>query len=179
MKPSIYSISRFSLIGILFILPCAICLSQNIRSEINEQVWNIQLRAMNNLDSNGFMSTMSKDVIQVSYDRNTIRDYNQFAKQVNDTYRRIKERNLTRNMEFRFLKRIVAGPHAFENGFYKYELTNENSEKTVFYGAFQVVLRKENGTWKVLVDYDADTYNGEPVTAELFNKALAMDAPEK
>jgi hypothetical protein len=47
-------------------------------------------------------------------------------------------------MEFRFLKRIANVNNAFEDGFYKYELINEKREVKVYFGYFQVVLRKEN-----------------------------------
>lgn len=77
-------------------------------------------------------------------------------------------------MEFRFLSRIANGSNAFEDGFYKYELVNEKLEKQVYYGYFQVVLRKETEFWKVLVDYDSDNYNGQPVTKDLFESAKTL-----
>jgi hypothetical protein len=77
-------------------------------------------------------------------------------------------------MEFRFLNRIANDANAFEDGFYKYELTDEKQEKLVFYGYFQVVLRKEKDGWKVLVDYDSENYNGTPATKELFESARTL-----
>ena len=122
---------------------------------------------------------MSADVIQVSYDRKIIRNHEGFIKQAVETYKRITERKAKRNMEFRFLNRIASETMAFEDGFYKYELINEKSERQVFYGYFQVTLRKENGFWKVLVDYDAENYNGIPVTSTSFDAAKSMDTFDK
>lgn len=79
-------------------------------------------------------------------------------------------------MEFRFLNRIADAGTAFEDGFYQYELINEKHEKQVFYGYFQVVLRKEAESWKVLVDYDAEDYQGLPVTKELFENAKTLES---
>lgn len=154
------------------------CFSQNQQAEINTQIWKPQLEAMQTNQADKFISVMSKDVVQVSYDRKVIRNYDEFSKEVISVYNRLKERKLSRNMAFRFLERIAKDGHAFEDGFYKYELVDDKAEKRVFYGYFQVVLRKENDAWKVLVDYNSDNYNGKPVTAEQFDKAKTLDSLE-
>lgn len=153
--------------------------SQSIHKEINNQIWRVQLDAMNANQSDKFMSVMSDDVIQVSYSRQTIRNKEQFHNQASLTYKRLTEKKLSRSMEFRFLNRIANASNAFEDGFYKYELTNEKLDKQVYYGYFQVVLRKEGEAWKVLFDYDADDYNGSPVTKELFENAKTLDSYDK
>jgi hypothetical protein len=150
--------------------------TQNYQSEINNQVWRVQLEGMNTNQAGKFMSVMSEDVVQVSYSRQSIRNKEQFTNQAVSTYKRIVDRKLVRSMEFRFLNRIANETGAFEDGFYKYELVNEKQEKQVFYGYFQVVLRKENGVWKVLVDYDSETYQGAPVTRELFENARTLES---
>jgi ketosteroid isomerase-like protein len=150
--------------------------AQNIQKEINDQVWRVQLDAMNSNQADKFMSVMSDDVIQVSYSRPTITNKEQFHNLARSTYKRIVEKKLKRSMEFRFLKRIADGSNAFEDGFYKYELTDEKLAKQVYYGYFQVVLRREGESWKVLVDYDSDNYSGLPVTKELFENAKTLDS---
>jgi ketosteroid isomerase-like protein len=150
--------------------------SQNIYKEINNQIWRVQLDAMNSNQVDKFMSVMSDDVIQVSYSQQTITNKEQFHNLASLTYKRIVENKLNRNMEFRFLNRIANANSAFEDGFYKYELINEKGEKKVYYGYFQVVLRKEAEFWKVLVDYDSDNYNGLPVTIDLFENARTLDS---
>lgn len=150
--------------------------SQNIHKEINNQIWRVQLAAMNANQADQFISVMSDDVIQVSYSRQTIRNKEQFRNQASLTYKRIAEKKLSRRMEFRFLNRIADTDNAFEDGFYQYELINEKLEKQVFYGYFQVVLRKEAESWKVLVDYDAEDYQGLPVTKELFENAKTLES---
>jgi ketosteroid isomerase-like protein len=155
------------------------CISQNIYKEINNQIWRVQLDAMNSNQVDKFMSVMSDDVIQVSYTRQTIRNKEQFLNQAGLTYKKMIERKINRSMEFRFLNRIANESNAFEDGFYKYELINENLEKQIYYGYFQVVLRKEQGSWKVLMDYDSENYNGSPVIKELFEHAKTLEYYEK
>jgi hypothetical protein len=164
-------------IGILVMLStCSSAVSQNLQQEINEQVWKVQLEAMKENNSAKFMTVMSDEVVQVSYDREVIRDKAGFEKQAAETYTRMKEARLTRNMEFRFLNRIANNMLAFEDGFYKFELINENLEKKVFYGYFQVALRKENNIWKVLVDYDSENYKGVTANEEMFNSAKGLES---
>ncbi|MBL7842396.1 MAG: nuclear transport factor 2 family protein [Cyclobacteriaceae bacterium] len=167
--------------AILFItvMPSGPCFSQNLQREINDQVWRVQLEAMNANQADKFISVMSADVVQISYDRNTIRGKDEFYRQAQATYQRIADRKLTRTMEFRFLSRIATKISAFEDGFYKYEMTNEKLEKQTYYGYFQVVLRKEDEVWKVLVDYDAANYGGTPVTQEMFQGAKPMSDYDK
>lgn len=150
--------------------------SQNIHKEINNQIWRVQLDAMNSNQADKFMSVMSDDVIQVSYSRRTITNKEQFHNLASLTYKRLVDKKLSRSMEFRFLNRIATASNAFEDGFYKYELINEKLDKQVYYGYFQVVLRKETESWKVLVDYDSDNYNGLPVTKDLFENAKTLDS---
>ena len=135
-------------------------LSQNFQSEINEQVWNVQLEAMKNNNVEGFISVMSDEVLQVSYDGSIIRNKEEFQTLAEVTYKRVLEKQWVRDMEFRFLNRIANTSSAFEDGFFRYEILNSKQEKQVFYGYFQVVLRKENGMWKVLLDYDSETFGG-------------------
>lgn len=155
------------------------CISQNIQKDINNQIWRIQLEAMNSNQADKFISVMSDDVVQVSYSRQAIRNKEQFLNLAKITYEKIITKKLNRKMEFRFLKRIANVNNAFEDGFYKYELINEKNEVQVYYGYFQVVLRKEKEFWKVLVDYDSDNYNGLPVTKEMFENANTLDFYEK
>jgi hypothetical protein len=57
----------------------------------------------------------------------------------------------------------VTGGVAYEIGYYK--VTSVKTNKTdYYYGMFNVILRKENGTWKILSD--ADT--GEEVNETKF-----------
>jgi ketosteroid isomerase-like protein len=161
-----------------FVVSVFPCFSQNVQAEINDHVWRKQLKGMNELDSDLFLSVMSRDVVQISYDRKTIRNYEQFSKLAKDSYQRMKEQGLLRTVEFRFLERISNGVFAYENGYVKYEVTNNKGETNIFYGAFQVVLRKEAGVWKVLVDYDSNTYGGAAVTANLFDAAKLLESFE-
>jgi hypothetical protein len=53
---------------------------------------------------------------------------------------------------------------AFEVGYYKTTSTNTvTGEKRTGFGKFHVLLRKENGVWKILMDADAYEKTDEDV----------------
>ena len=81
------------------------------------------------------------------------------------------KRNGSTTFELRFDKRISNGNNAWESGFYKGTFTQEGKAPRSWYGRFYVMLEKENGTWKILVD--ADT--GKEANEENFRKASSME----
>ncbi len=81
-----------------------------------------------------------------------------------------KKQTGERSFELRFDKRISNGAKAWESGYYKGTFTQDGKPPRSWYGRFFVVLTKEGGTWKILVD--ADT--GKEANEENFSKASAM-----
>jgi len=143
----------------------------NLQKEINEQVWKPFIKAFNNHDDEAFSAVHSKEVIRVSQDDNQIIGYAEYFKKVPDSVK-LKWKDWKRNIELRFLQRIASGEKAFEVGYYKSSNTNTvTGEKRTGYGKFHVLLRKENGTWKILMDADANENTDEAV----FSKAMPME----
>jgi len=135
----------------------------NLQKEINEQVWKPFIKAFNNNDNEAFSAVHSKEVVRVSQDDNQIIGYNEYFKKVPDSVK-AKWKDWKRNIELRFLQRIASGDKAFEVGYYKSSSTNTvTGEKRTGYGKFHVLLRKENGTWKILMDADANEKTDEAV----------------
>ena len=59
--------------------------SQEIRQEINTQVWKPFIQAYNNFDTEKFMSVYSRNVIRVPVDQKMIFDYTEYKKNINNT----------------------------------------------------------------------------------------------
>lgn len=136
---------------------CYSSFSQNgdLQKQINEQVWKPFIKAFNNNDNEGFKKVHSRDVIRIIRDDNRVMGYEEYFKPVADS---IKENWATwkRNIELRFIQRIASDGKAFEAGYYKTASTNTSTGETrVSYGKFHVLLRTENGQWKILMDQDA------------------------
>jgi hypothetical protein len=99
----------------------------------------------------------------VSQDVNQILGYDEYFKKIPDS-EKAKWKDWKRNIELRFLQRIASGDKAFEVGYYKTSNINTaTGEKRTGYGKFHVLLRKENGIWKILMDADANEKTDETV----------------
>ena len=133
------------------------CFSQNntLQKQINEQVWKPFIQSFNNRDDNTYEAVHSKDVIRVLQDDNQIFGYKEYFKKVDDSLK-VKWSTWKRSIELRFIQRIAADGKAFEVGFYKTSSVNSSTgEKRTGYGKFHVLLKKEKGVWKILMDADA------------------------
>jgi hypothetical protein len=161
------------LAGILFFFLTDKSVAQaqkSLQIEINQQVWKPFINGFSNNNKEVFRAVHSRDVIRVIQDDNTIWNYDQYFPDQytgpTDTSARYKK-----SIELRFIQRIASVDKAFEAGYYKSTSISPDGTTRTSYGKFNVVLRKENGVWKILVD--ADTSKG--VAADDFNKAEALE----
>lgn len=135
----------------------------NFQKEINEQVWKPFIEAFNNDDDEAFKAVHSKDVTRVIQDDGRLLEYDEYFKKVPDSVK-AKWANWKKNIELRFIQRIASKDRAFEVGHYKSTSTNiVTGEKRSGYGKFHVLLRKENGVWKILMDADANEKTDEAI----------------
>ncbi len=153
------------LVGLLLILLYNSCLSQadSLQRQINNQVWKPFMKSYNDRDDEGFKNLHSKDVVRVSVDDNVIFGYDQYFREVPESVK--KRRGLwKRNLELRFIQRIADNSRAYEVGYFQLVETNTTTnEIRTSYGKFRVVLRKEHGIWKILVDADANEKTDETI----------------
>jgi ketosteroid isomerase-like protein len=162
---------------ILFALSSFLVKAQNDQKDIDEQVWKPFTRAIMSQDVEAFIQVHSKDLIRAERDSKKVVDLTNYQKVMVENWPRWKE-DITKNkiqytFELRFTERISNGTQAFEVGYFKNESFNLSGEKRVSYGKFQVALRKENGTWKILVDSDSN--EGRTITEKDFLAAKPME----
>jgi Domain of unknown function (DUF4440) len=138
--------------------------------EINEQVWKPFITHFISGNQEGFRAVHSKRIIRVEIDRGVLKDYEKYFPPVSPASSPVKK-NTSRMFELRFDKRISDGNRAWETGYYKGTVMQAGKESRSYYGRFFVVLEKEDGTWKILVD--ADT--GKEANEENFNNAFSME----
>ncbi len=138
--------------------------------EINEQVWKPFITSFTSGDKEGFRAVHSKRITRVEIDRNLVMNYEKYFPAIDPNAPPAK-RNGTSTFELRFDKRISNGNNAWESGFYKGTYSLEGKLLRSWYGRFYVILEKENGVWKILVD--ADT--GKDANEENFKNASSME----
>ena len=157
-------------IGLLLLILNIIVEAQvNYQKEINEQVWKPFIETFSNNNQEGFKAVHSKDIIRVMQDDKTIWGYDQyFPAQKTNTGDWSKYK---KSIELRFIQRIAGNDKAFEVGYYNTRTIAPDGKQHSSFGKFHVVLRKENGVWKILVDADS----GKEASEEEFKKAAMME----
>ncbi len=139
--------------------------------EINEQVWKPFIAHLTSGNQEGFRNVHSKRVTRVEIDGKAVLDYEKYFPPIDPNAAPVKK-NSKLLFGLRFDKRISNGTRAWETGYYKGTVMQEGKEPRSYYGRFFVVLEKEDGTWKILVD--ADT--GKDANEANFSKAFSMEA---
>lgn len=143
---------------LLFVLPF-LDSAQNIQQEINEQVWLPFIQAFGDGNTDAFMGVHSKDLIRSGRESKEVLNWDQYyqeTKQGNESRAKSKGRI---SIELRFTERIGNEKQAIDVGVYKTSYTRRDGTIGASYGRFHVVLRKENGKWKILVDTDSSEGN--------------------
>ncbi|SKC78626.1 YybH family protein [Ohtaekwangia koreensis] len=157
----------------LFIVISFAGYSQEIQKQINEQVWEPFITSFSNHDTQGFMSVHSQDLIRTPRDSKTLLSFDQYKKQNTEGDNKALQQKTKRSIELHFLERIANENQAYEVGVYKTTVINAQGESRSFYGKFHVVLRKENGIWKILVD--SDSSEGGTISEKDFNNGKPLE----
>lgn len=155
---------KIVLIGIV-LLYCRFSFSQtgNVQQEINIQVWKPFISAIGKGDNEALSTVHSKEIVRIIQDENRLMGYNEYFQKIPDSLKS-KWSDWRSEIELRFLQRIASADKAFETGYYKTTSTNtKTGEKRIGYGKFHVLLRKENGRWKILMDADANEKTDEAI----------------
>jgi len=149
------------LILFAFIVLAGTVQAQDLQKEINDQVWIPFIRSFGNHDADGFLAVHSRDVIRSSRDGKEIIGWETYLENQRAYSRQSKASGRSHSIELRFIERIAADGRAIETGIYKTSSVDKEGKARAGFGKFLVVLRKEAGIWKILVDTDASEGVGE------------------
>jgi hypothetical protein len=139
--------------------------------EINTEVWKPFIKHFTSGNKKAFRELHSKRITRVLIDDNRVQDHHDYFPKKEESDTLARKQNFSRLFELRFDKRICNGNKAWESGFYKGTVLYPGKPSKVYYGRFFVVLEKEAGAWKIIVD--ADT--GKDATAKNFENARPME----
>ena len=141
--------------------------SLNNLQEINK-VWEKFYEAFDSLDYKPMAEIHSKQVMRIT--GNKIRDYKTYINNYKAMYKEAKENGVSYTISLRFFERINNDSVASERGVYKLTRKVKGKNEQFYYGQFHVLFKKENGVWKILMDYDSNEENsiGEKEYAKAF-----------
>jgi hypothetical protein len=138
---------------------------------INEQVWKPFSEAFSTNDAEKYLALHTADLLRVS--GGAILTKKQYTAEQRRYFAWRKEKNIAIEIGFRLTERIFTRSHASERGIFC-TISNKGTDKEqCYYGKFHVLFRKEQGTWKITMDYDSDEKG--TINAKSFEEAFALD----
>ena len=146
--------------------------SQTRLLEINKDIWEPFSQAYASGDADLYLSLHSPDFIRASRSGEHTTDLHGYSQGVLRSFNRNAIRGGRTTIDFRFFERFASDITASERGIYKYTYYPLNGEPVSGYGQFHVVSRKENGKWKIFMDYDSD--EGGTIDAADFDAGWAV-----
>lgn len=139
--------------------------NSDFSKEIDEQLWKSFVNSYNSRNGEKHIRIHTDDVLRIT--KNGIRKGKEYQDQILKSYGRKGQPK--REIEFKFEHRIHAPNIAYEVGYFK--VTVFRKDKTdEYYGRFSVVLKKEDGLWKIAQDWDIDEINGVKITKADYEK---------
>ncbi len=141
--------------------------AQEIQKEINQTLWKPFKAAFENINGPALNDLYANQVLRVT--PNGIDTENKFKEGNLKRFEDNKNSQTSIQLDFWFDSRHTNSDTSYEVGFYKMQLTNPEGENTI-YGQFHIVLKKEDGAWKITQDWDTTTINGNTITASDFEK---------
>lgn len=144
---------------------------------INRDIWKPFSEGYRTSQPEKYIALHSKDFIRGEGSNKQVKNLTQYAESVRQMFDNVVKDKAKLELNFRFLERIASEQSASERGIYEFIYTNIKGEKQTFYGKFHVFLRKENGVWKILVDYDSNENN--TINAQSFQKGFGLEEFEK
>ena len=150
----------FTSIFMLFCIAMSSQDSSKVVSEINHEIWKPFIEAFGNYDTDAFLAVHSDSLIRINKAGKLIRGRETYEK---NQRKWNSKRNGDRAISFSFQSRFYGENLGFEKGYYKVKYTRPGQEVQFAYGMFEVVLRKEKGQWKILVDSDENVEIDESI----------------
>jgi len=140
---------------------------QSVQEEINRTLWKPFKAAFETLNETALNDLYADEVLRVT--PNGIDTDNQFKAGNIKRFADNRERSTSIQLDFWFDSRHTNADTSYEVGFYRMKLSNQEGENSI-YGQFHIVLKKENGTWRITQDWDTTSINGNTITAADFEK---------
>lgn len=141
--------------------------SAQIQKEIDLNLWKPFKAAFENLDAERLNALYADEVLRVT--PGGIDTENLFKKGNEERLGRHRQTNTSLQLDFWFDSRHTNAGTSYEVGFYRMTLTSSSEVQTI-YGQFHIVLKKEDGTWKIVQDWDTGAILGKELSKQDFDK---------
>jgi ketosteroid isomerase-like protein len=145
----------------------------DLLKQVNRDIWIPFAEAYAAVDAEKYLKLHSAELIRGEGDRGRVLNLTQYSEGVRRSFEGWKKSGAKVGIQFRFLERIVSEESASERGIYQLSAARPGQEARSFYGKFHVFSRKENGVWKILIDYDSN--EKDTIDEKAFQGGAAVD----
>lgn len=154
----------------LFVLQVGFTQKATIHDKINADMYGNFSKAFETLDYKLFASIHSDDMIRISGNGGEIKDVTAYLK---GYQKRWSDPNRKPSpIDFRLFERIYSDDLVSDRGIYRVTYTNDKGDVQYSFGQFHVLLRLENNSWKILIDYDSN--ENKTINQESYTKAFSL-----
>jgi hypothetical protein len=164
---------KLLLIPVFFYLFSFASFGQNELETISKEVWYPFYKAFATNDAAIFAEIHAQDLSRITGNSGTISSYEAYMERSRRSFERKKNNGQTTHISLRFFERSYNDNTACERGVYQTIHNKNKPDEHISYGQFFVLLKKVEGQWKIVLDYDSDE-NGT-IGAEQFHAAHAID----
>ncbi|MCM4164701.1 hypothetical protein DHC50_13945 [Arenibacter sp. A80] len=127
-------------------------LAQSRITELNAY-WDVVKEKVESGDVAGYGETFHEDGILVSDTGKVCYSLDKALKKWTDGLENTKKGITKVTLDFRFSERTGDGTTAFERGIFRYDLLDENGERTERFVHFDALLISKNGKWQLMLEH--------------------------
>jgi ketosteroid isomerase-like protein len=138
-----------------------------LQNEIDKTVWTQFKRAFETIDAEVLNSTYAENVLRVT--PSGIDTQNVFKTSNIERFKLLKERAAIMQLDFWFESRQTNSDTSYEVGFYRIKTSMDGTCST-HYGQIHIVLKKLDGYWKIIQDWDTTHLNGKEIGQDEFER---------
>ena len=146
--------------------------------EINRDIWLPFIEAYSTFNAGKYKSLQTEDFIRVAANNKNLPTPKEYFDGVEEWFGDMKKQGRKLTIAFRFTERIANDKVASERGIFELKAVDASGKELwKDYGKFHVFMRKINGVWKIVVDYDSN--EKETVELPMYLSAFTIDDFEK
>ncbi|MDT7832534.1 hypothetical protein RQM59_09095 [Flavobacteriaceae bacterium S356] len=131
-------------------------IDEQIIASIKKDVWIPFMESYRELNTDKLVSLHSSNITRVSVDLNKIEFGEDYLKNLGKLFQQIKKMNIDIDIKFSIISSATSENMVYQTGYYVFstKAKEEKSFKPMGYSSFNVMITKENGTWKISSDTD-------------------------
>ena len=124
--------------------------------ELDRDIWKPFVEAFAAGKPDDYFALHSSGFVRAMGDAKRVEPRDAWIKGTRGMFKHFADRGIRPSIAFRFLERLANPEAASERGIFEFTTVDAKGETRRAYGKFHVISRKEDGRWKILVDYDSN-----------------------